>query len=92
MNKKTKKTLVIISFIIVILVVAWWVGYFYKSSNTQYGLCHKADNTGWAPAFGHIGCDGEKLSNNSPLIEDGYACYCHTPDTCWNGEKCVELE
>lgn len=96
-----KKKVKYISYLVVVVVfMAGVLGFIYRRNNTQAGLCQKAENTGWASVgpieFAPIGCDGKRLKADSPLIDrsydkSGYTCYCHTPNTCWDGKQCVSL-
>lgn len=92
MNYKDRK-IIIFGFIIVFILLGY-LGWMYKHNASQAGLCQQAEDTGWAPVgpieYAPRACDGKRLDRNSPLIEDGYTCYCHKPNTCWDGEKCIE--
>ncbi len=91
----------LIGLIIILVIVVFVIGYFaplYKSKTAEIA-CRRAGG-GWAPVgpieYALIGCDGKRLTSDSPLIErgfdkSGYTCYCHTPNTCWNGKECVEI-
>lgn len=91
----TKKLLLPI--LIVILVVAGWYAFVYRDQSivTLKEKCLAVSNTGWAPVgpldSAPIGPDGNRIMYDSPLVEDGYTCYCHTPNTAWNGEECVAV-
>lgn len=94
MKTKAKYTFLIV----IVVLILGVLGFIYQRNTTQAGLCQKAENTGWAPVMGigPIGCDGQLLKDDSPLIDrsrdkSGYTCYCHTPNTCWNGRDCVPL-
>lgn len=88
-----RKSIIIILLILVSIIgiFAWW--------NEQLPNLREMcviSNGGWAPAFMNSGelstCDGKPLATDSPLIDyEGYTCYCHTPNTCWNGKECVEI-
>lgn len=94
MKKKEKFILYVVA---VLILVCGVLGFIYQRNNTQAGLCQKAGNTGWAPLGpngGPIACDGKHLSPDSSLIDrsedfSGYTCYCHAPNTCWDGKECV---
>lgn len=92
MKKNIKKILIICISVLAIILITF-LGLTYKWSKSQAWKCNKTENTGWAPAFGGgpIGCDGKRLDKKSPLIEDEYTCYCHTENTCWDGNTCVPL-
>lgn len=90
-----KKTLIIIGLVLVVLVVGgyvWWE----TRPPTLVEMCN-ASNGGWAPVGPIeyntlIDCNGKRLTKDSSLIDwEGYTCYCHTENTCWNGRECVPM-
>lgn len=96
--KLTKKLLVAIPLVTVLIIsgifLFRWNQYLLK--NNPEALCRKS-NGGWAPAFMDSGelqtCDGKRLPKDSPLIDgDGFTCYCHKENTCWDGRSCVSVK
>jgi hypothetical protein len=93
-----KKILIVVVSILVIASGVYF-GYIRNLPNPE-ASCH-ASNGGWAPAFfagndGPLDSNGKPITRDSSLIErggydDGYTCYCHTPNTGWNGEECVPI-
>ena len=91
--KKNIKIILFASIVVIIgFVIYAWFNLLSIGNASQKAWCKHAENTGWAPAWDQTGCDGEKLSEDSPLIENEYTCYCHTPNTCWNGRDCVSMQ
>ena len=96
--KYMKKTIAL-TFSFVLLLIAGFFLFRWNQhlvNNRPENLCRAASG-GWAPAFMDSGelstCDGKRLSKDSPLIDkDGFTCYCHAEDTCWNGEACVSVK
>lgn len=99
MKKNTKITLSVVILVAIVFLVYAWFNFLSIGPVSQEALCKQAEKTGWAPVFGEgpIGCDGQLLPEDSPLIDrsrdiSGYTCYCHTDNTCWNGKDCVPIK
>lgn len=93
MNCMKKNIVIVISAVsIVIIGSALWLWQARKTNPRV--ACLKVAGTGWGPIGpkenAPFGCDGKLLDSGSPLIDkDGYTCWCHEKNTCWNGETCV---
>ncbi len=59
-----------------------------RKLNNPVALC-KASGGGWAPYWGQLDCKGNKMTAESDLVHGDKTCWCHTSNTCWNGNSCV---
>jgi hypothetical protein len=64
-------------------------------ANNPENKC-RASGGGWAP-LGPAGyrpesCDGTEMKNVPELVDrEGFTCWCHSENTCWDGESCVPI-
>lgn len=88
-NKLMKKTLLII---LVFLVIIGGILMFrnYKVATNLENKCI-ASGGGWAPYWTQKDCDGKQLEADSDLVIGDKTCWCHQPNTCWNGHSCVPI-
>jgi len=89
MKKTTIKTL----FITLLILISTSVFLFFWNQNLVKNRLESkclASDGGWAPYWTQKDCDGNLLEPESELVIDGETCWCHAPNTCWNGETCVE--
>ncbi len=94
-----KKLIIAGAVLVIAVLIVVYLKPLYISGRTE-AACRAAGG-GWAPTFYDansmpLGCDGKRLSKDSSLIIEGgdgagFTCFCHAPDSCWNGKECVEI-
>lgn len=89
-----KKKLLIGIALILVLVGVYGIYSLYSknvAADDQQAMCLASD-AGWAPYFSQTDCSGNPLDASSDLVFGEYTCWCHQPNTCWDGTACVSRD